>query len=107
MDNLKLLNYQQLDNFHHFSMEGVKGVYHLTVINPPNNFGGPGWSGEDHYIAIYENRNTKSSSFHSYNFFKSYFKGDNKSYLPHRLGVSKSCHEDFMNCVQKFVYPRI
>lgn len=110
---MKLIEHRQVENFHHFVMQGDKpynNPYHLTVIKPPIGFYGEGWgwnelSNEGHFIVINEDRNTAVASYHTYNFYLYYFQGENTDYMPHRIGIHKDNHEDFMKCVKELVYP--
>lgn len=107
---MKLINYNNTRGFHFFSMEGNKSTYNLTIINVPNGFEGYGW-GDKHYIVINEDATisnmTKSKTNNCYKFTKHYFSGENINYLPNRIGIPKSNWDDFMNCVTKYVYPKI
>ncbi|MGE7981816.1 hypothetical protein [Solibacillus sp. NPDC093137] len=107
---VRLLKHTQKENFNHFVMEGEKGNYHITVIQPPMDFHGEGWGRNEnggHYIVINNDRNTMYGSCHTYNFISSYFIDSSPDYLPYRIGIHESCWEDFMKCSRRFIYPVI
>jgi len=107
---IKLIEHTQKENFNHFVMQGEKGNYQITVIQPPVDFHGEGWgrtASGGHYVVINNDRNTEHGSCHSYNFTSEYFADSNPNYLPRRIGIYESSWEDFMNCSRKFIYPVI
>lgn len=108
-DMIFLESYSKTDNFQYFVLAGELYQYHLTVITPPADFCGRAWNGgqNGHFIVIHEERTTNAHSYHCYGFNRGYFNGENKSYMPSRLGIPERYHTDFMNCVSKFVYPKL
>lgn len=107
----ELITHNQNGDFHYFVMKGRKSTYRLTVIRLPDNFSGDGWYGANSHNGFYkvinEDRNTGKASNHSYSFVKHYFDGNNKDYMPHRLGIYEEHTDDFMDCVSTLIYPVI
>ena len=78
----------------------------LWSLKHLRGFDAGGWN-ENHYILINQSRNTERASWHSYAFTSDYFSGENRDYIPRRIGIDEDLSEDFVSCLAQFVYPVI